>query len=59
MMILSNMVKKWRIFCGYFDIDSERIPHILLRGIVSDYKTIEIYLAWKIPCAFEQRDSIG
>jgi len=35
-------------------MDSERIPRSLLRGLASELQSIDIFLAWKIPCTLVQ-----
>jgi hypothetical protein len=39
-------------------MDSERIPHGSLRGLMSELQQIDIFLAWKIPCTLVQGASI-
>jgi len=39
-------------------MDSERIPRSLLRGLASELQSIDIFLAWKIPCTLVQGASI-
>jgi hypothetical protein len=40
------------------NMDSERIPRSLLRGLASELQQIDILLAWKIPCTLMQGASI-
>ncbi len=40
------------------NMDSERIPRSLLRGLASELPKIIGYLAWKIPCTLVQGASI-
>jgi hypothetical protein len=39
------------------NMDSERIPRSLLRGLASELQ-IDIFLAWKIPCTLVQGASM-
>jgi hypothetical protein len=39
-------------------MESERIPRSLLRGLASELQSMDIFLAWKIPCTLVQGASI-
>jgi len=41
-----------------FNMDSERIPRSLLRGLASELQSMDIFLAWKIPCTLVQGASM-